>query len=117
MRIVTIVAAGLLAVEFAAFGAAKLLAVASMRERAAHLGFSSAAYRGIGAVEIAGAAGVALGLVWPAVGAAAGIGLVGLMIGAVVSHIRNGDGLAQFAPAVGTGLVALGYLAGLAASA
>ena len=54
-----------IAAVFLAFGSAKVLALAPMRARAAHLGFSTDSYRVIGALEIAGAAGVLLGLVVP----------------------------------------------------
>ena len=48
----------LVAVVFVALGAAKILAAAPMRGRAAHAGFSVDAYRRIGVLEIAGAVGV-----------------------------------------------------------
>ncbi|WP_327098541.1 DoxX family protein [Nocardia vinacea] len=113
MKVVSMVLAGVLAAEFVSFGTAKLAAVASMRKRAAHFGYSTAAYRGIGALEIAAAGGVLIGLTHPPIGVAAGIGLALLMAGAVAAHVRNGDGVPEFAPAAGTGLVALGYLATL----
>ena len=56
------------AVVFAALGAVKILALPPMRVRAAHLGFSVAAYRAIGTLEIAGAAGVVLGVAAPVIG-------------------------------------------------
>ncbi|MEU2031197.1 DoxX family protein [Nocardia amamiensis] len=113
MRTVWRVLGGVLAVEFLSLGTAKVAAVASMRERAAHLGYSTTAYRGIGAVELVAAGGVLLGPVRPALGRAAGAGLVLLMAGAVVSHLRNGDGTTDIAPAAGTALVAAAYVATL----
>ncbi|MGW5109902.1 DoxX family protein [Nocardia sp. NPDC004123] len=113
MKILSTMLAAMLTVEFLSFGAAKTLALAPMRERAARLGYSTAAYRGIGALEIAGASGLLIGLARPPIGIAAGIGLALLMTGAVVAHVRNGDGVAEYAPAVVTGLVTLGYLAAL----
>ena len=68
---------------FFALGSAKVLALAPMRARAAHLGFSTDAYRAIGALEIAGAAGVLLGLAVPPLGALAAVGLLLLLAGAV----------------------------------
>jgi hypothetical protein len=47
-----------LIVFFTGLGTAKMLAVGPIRRMAAHVGFSTAAYRRIGALEIAGAAGV-----------------------------------------------------------
>jgi hypothetical protein len=65
------------------------IALAPMRERAAHAGFSVGAYRGIGALEIAGA------------------GLLLLLAGALVTHVRNRDGIRDLVPApVCAGLVA-----------
>lgn len=72
--IVLIGLTAVLALIFAVFGVAKLLAVAPMRELAAKAGFSTAAYRGIGAAEVAGAVGVALGPVVPLFGAWPGPG-------------------------------------------
>lgn len=40
----TVILAGLLAALFLSLGTAKILALAPMRERAAHVGFSAAAY-------------------------------------------------------------------------
>ncbi|MFB8005137.1 DoxX family protein [Nocardia sp. NPDC056000] len=113
MKTVTKVLGGVLAAEFLSLGTAKVAAVASMRERAAHLGYSTTAYRGIGAVELVAAGGVLLGSVRPAIGRAAGAGLVLLMTGAVASHLRNGDGTTEIAPAAGTALLAAAYVATL----
>ena len=48
----TAILAGLLVVAFAALGSAKLAAVPAMRAKAAHVGFSVAAYRRIGLLEV-----------------------------------------------------------------
>ncbi|MFE3188423.1 DoxX family protein [Nocardia sp. NPDC059240] len=109
MKVVSTVLAGALTAEFLAFGAAKLFAIAPMRERAEHLDYTTTAYRGIGAVEIVAAGGVLAGLAFPSIGMAAGTGLTLLMGGAVASHVRNGDGVQLFAPAVGSGLASLAY--------
>jgi hypothetical protein len=58
----TTILAGVLVVAFAALGSAKLAAVPAMRARAAHVGFSVAAYRRIGILEILGVIGL---LAWP----------------------------------------------------
>jgi hypothetical protein len=70
------------AVVFLLSGAASLFALAPMRERAAHTGFSVTACRGIGALQIAGAAGLLLGLTVPVLGALTGAGLLLLLAGA-----------------------------------
>ncbi|WP_454194383.1 DoxX family protein [Nocardia sp. Marseille-Q1738] len=110
MNIASIVLAVLLAVFFLLVGVSKVLAVGPMRERAAHAGFSVSTYRKVGALEIAAALGLLVGIVWWPIGAAAGVGLVLLMTGAVVVHRRTGDALPQFTPAVITGLIVVGYL-------
>lgn len=100
-----------LVVFFAGLGTAKMLAVGPIRQMAAHVGFSTAAYRRIGALEVAGAAGVLVGLAEPRIGALAGAGLLALLAGALISHRRAGDGLREAAPALLAGLVVAAYLA------
>lgn len=100
-----------LAPVFAAFGLAKILGRAGMPERAAHVGFSAAAYRRIGILEVLAALGLLVGLVLPGVGIAAASGLMLLMIGAVGVHLRNGDGVRRVAPAAVLAVLAAAYLA------
>jgi hypothetical protein len=106
----TTILAALLVVAFAALGSAKLAAVPAMRARAAHVGYSVTAYRRIGALEILGVAGVLVGAAFPAVGVLAGSGLVLLLGGALLTHLRNGDGLKELAPALVLGAVGVGYV-------
>ena len=106
----------LVAAVFLLFGAAKLFALAPLRERAAHAGFSVAAYRGIGALEIAGAAGVLLGLTVPVLGALAGGGLLVLLAGALVTHVRNHDRARDLVPALVCAVLVAGYLVALGVS-
>jgi hypothetical protein len=101
----------LLAVFFLALGTAKILAVAPMRQLAAESGFSPMAYRGIGVLEVAGAAGLLIGLVAPLLGSLAGVGLLLLLTGALAVHLRKGDGPRKFAPAAGSWLFVAAYLA------
>jgi DoxX-like protein len=99
--IAVIVLSILLAVAFLGAGGSKLAGVKSMRESAEHLGFSFPAYRGIGALEVAGAAGLLIGLAWAPLGVAAAAGLTLLMIGAVTFHLRAKDSASHYsAPAV-----------------
>ena len=100
-----------IAVVFLALGSAKVLAVAPMRARAAHLGLSAGSYRVIGTLEIAGAAGVLLGLAAPPLGAVAAVGLLLLLAGAVLAHLRNGDHPRLVTPALVSGLFVAAYLA------
>lgn len=110
MNVSPFVVAVPVAVVFAALGAMKILALPPMRVRAAHLGFSVPAYRAIGTLEIAGAAGVVLGVAAPVIGGLAGAGLLLLLAGAVLAHLRNGDSPSHLVPAVVAGLLVAAYL-------
>ena len=101
---------------FTMLGLAKVAGAAGMLARAAHVGLNSAAYRRIGALELLAALGLLLGLVEPWIGLAAAVGLVLLMTGACVTHLRNGDGPREIAPAVVMTAVLVSYL-GLTAAA
>ncbi|TCO28033.1 DoxX-like protein [Kribbella steppae] len=68
--------AALIAVPFAVLGTSKIRAVPSMQARAAQVGFSVGAYQRIGVLEVAGAAGVMLGLAMPPLGLLAAAGLL-----------------------------------------
>ncbi len=105
-----VVLAALLAVGFGIIGFAKVAALKPMREAAARGGFSVEAYRGIGLLEIAGAAGVLLGLVVRPIGWLAAIGLLLLLTGAVVTHLRQHAHLREFVPALLFGAVDAAYL-------
>lgn len=87
----------------------KLAGTGVMRGFAEHLGFSYAGYRGIGVLEVAGAVGLVLGRFeqgsW--VGAAAATGLFLLMVGAVICHLRIGDGPGRWGPAGALGVLCL----------
>jgi len=106
----TPILAGLLVIAFSAAGSAKLAAVPAMRARAEHVGFSVAAYRRIGSLEVLAVLGILVGAVIPVIGALAAAGLLMLLGGAVVAHLRNGDGVREIAPAVVLSVVALAFL-------
>jgi DoxX-like family len=102
--------AGVVVVAFTAAGAAKLAAVPAMRARAAHVGMSVAAYRRIGILEILGVIGLLVGALVPIIGALAAAGLLLLLGGAVVVHLRSGDGPRELVPAIVLGLATLAFL-------
>ncbi len=106
----TTILAALLIVAFAAAGTAKIAAVPAMRARAEHVGFSVAAYRRIGLLEVLAVLGLLVGAFIPLIGALAAVGLLMLLGGALVTHLRNGDGPREIAPAVVLGLATLSYL-------
>lgn len=109
----TVLTIALVAV-FGVLGVAKLAAVPAMRAAARHLGFSVAAYRAIGALELAAAAGVALGPAASPIGIAAGIGLTLLMLGAAAAHLARRDHPARIALPLLVGATAFAYLLTLA---
>jgi hypothetical protein len=106
----TTILAGPLVVAFTALGSAKLAAVPAMRAKAEHVGFSVSAYRRIGFLEVLAVIGLLIGAFVPVIGALAAAGLLMLLGGAIVAHLRNGDGIREIAPAVVLGLVTLSFL-------
>jgi len=116
MSAATTALAGAVALVFTGLGTAKIRAVPAMRERAAHAGMSTKAYQGIGTLEVAGAAGVLLGLAEPRIGGLAGAGLLTLLGGALISHVRAGDDLKAAVPALVSAVAVAGYLAALGAA-
>lgn len=110
MSVAQTVLALVLAAFFASLGTGKVLAVPSMRQRAADIGYSVTAYRGIGALELAGALGLLVGIAVVPLRWAAGVGLLLLLAGAVTAHLRRGDEPAAVAPAGVAAIVVIGYL-------
>lgn len=107
----TPILAGLLVIAFAALGSAKLAAVPAMRAKAAHVGYSVSAYRRIGMLEVLAVLGLLVGAFVPLIGALAAAGLLMLLGGALVVHLRNGDGVREIAPSLVLGLATLTFLA------
>lgn len=95
---------------FTMLGLAKVVGAAGMPARAAAVGFTSDAYKRIGALELLAVLGLLLGLVLPWIGLAAAVGLLLLMTGACITHLRKGDGPREIAPAVVMMAGLVGYL-------
>ncbi|RZS45124.1 DoxX-like protein [Herbihabitans rhizosphaerae] len=106
MLVTSVVMSIALAVLFLALGAAKIAGVPAMATRFEHLGYDARMRTIVGALEVAAAVGLVIGVFWPPLGVAAAIGLVALLVGAVVSHRRAGDEVKEIVPAVWVGLVA-----------
>jgi len=100
MSTATVIVTILLAALFTFASAIKLFGVPQSLAVRDHLGISPALWRSIGLLELAGVVGVLAGLAWAPIGVAAAVGLALLSVGAVVSHVRASDGLADTAPAV-----------------
>ena len=73
-----------------------------MVEAQQHLGLAPPLWKAVGALEVLGAAGLAVGLHedLPVVGVLAAAGLVALTIGATFYHQRAGDRIPEWLPAV-----------------
>ncbi|MFJ8957748.1 DoxX family protein [Lentzea sp. NPDC102401] len=100
MFIATLVLSALLAVAFLGAGVSKVMKVPAMVAAAETHGFTADGYRNIGLLEVAGAAGLLIGLWWAPLGIAAALGLTLLMAGAVIVHVRAKDKVAETVPAV-----------------
>lgn len=100
MFIATLVLSALLAVAYVGAGASKVAGTKAMVEAAESHGFTKGHYQVIGLLEVAGAAGLVIGLWWAPLGIAAAAGLTLLMIGAVVVHVRAKEKFAMAAPAL-----------------
>jgi uncharacterized membrane protein YphA (DoxX/SURF4 family) len=82
----TIVLSALLAVAFLASGGAKLAGAKQSLQIRDQLRVGAQLWRLVGALEVAGALGLAVGLVIPVLGIAAAVGLSLLMAGAIAAH-------------------------------
>src|SRR3569623_831498 len=100
MDTATVIVTILLAALFTFSASIKLLGVAKSLEIRDRLGVKPLQWRLIGVCELAGVAGVLVGLLWSPIGIAAAIGLALLSIGAIAFHLRASDRAADMAPAV-----------------
>jgi hypothetical protein len=108
--ITLILITAVLVLAFGALGSAKVAAAPAMRSRARHAGFSVAAYRRIGMLELLAAVGLLVGLALPVIGVLSAIGLLLLLGGAVLVHLRNRDGVREMVPALVLALVAISFV-------
>jgi hypothetical protein len=100
MDTATVIVTLLLAALFTFSASIKLLGVSRSLAIRDHLGVKPLQWRLIGALELAGVAGVLIGLAFPPIGIAAAIGLALLSIGAIAFHIKASDRVVDMAPAV-----------------
>jgi len=107
---VTMLLGFVLGIGFAALALGKILALPPLRQRAHELGFSTSAFRIVGALELAGATGLLTGLFWPPIGYAAAAGLLMLLVGAVISQRRVRLAAVEFVPALVFGAGTVAYL-------
>jgi uncharacterized membrane protein YphA (DoxX/SURF4 family) len=91
MFIATIVLSALLAVAFLGSGGLKLVGAKQSLQMRDQLQVGAQLWRLVGALEIAGGVGLAVGFVIPVIGIAAAVGLALLMVGGIVAHARAQD--------------------------
>ena len=102
-----------LAALFALLGVAKLIPIPAMRAAAEHLGYTTAQYRAIGALELAAAIGAIVGLAVHWIGFAAGAGVVVLMAGAAREHIKHRDPAIRLVAPIAVGAIAIAFVLSL----
>jgi uncharacterized membrane protein YphA (DoxX/SURF4 family) len=98
MSIAIIVLSALLAVAFLGSGGLKLIGAKQSLQMRDQLRVGAQLWRLVGALEVAGALGLAAGFVLPVLGIAAAVGLALLMAGGIVAHAHAQD-LRNAAPA------------------
>lgn len=107
MFVVAAILSLVLAAAFVGAGGAKVTAQPAMVSAAQHTGFSLPSFKIIGALELAGALGLVVGL-WVAwIGIAAALGLLITMVAAVAVHSRAGDDVKGFGPPAVLGALTL----------
>ena len=105
MFVVTVVVSVLLSLALVGSAAGKLTKNPKIVEQLTGLGVPAARLPVLAVLELAGAAGLLVGLGVPALGVAAAIGVILYFVGAVVTHVRAHDKM--IAPPVVLGLVAV----------
>jgi uncharacterized membrane protein YphA (DoxX/SURF4 family) len=91
MSIAIIVLSAVLALAFLGSGGLKLAGAKQSLQMRDQLHVGAQLWRSVGALEVAGALGLAAGFVVPALGIAAAVGLALVMVGAIVAHARAKD--------------------------
>ena len=110
MKIAMIVLSSLLAVVVVASAAVKLRKVPVVVETMNHVGVGSDQVPRLALLEIAGGAGLLIGLANALIGRLAAAGLVLHFLGDVSAHLRAKDRIQEMAPAVVLFLVAVATL-------
>ena len=111
MSTATVLVTLALALLFLATAAGKLTGQRASIAGRDHLAVAPVRWQQIGLLEVAGAAGVLIGLRLHPLGIAAAAGLVLLSLGAIATHVRAGDKPAAAMPAVAALLLAAADMA------
>jgi uncharacterized membrane protein YphA (DoxX/SURF4 family) len=91
MHVATIVLSLVLAVAFLGSGGLKLVGAKQSLTMRDQLRVGAQLWRWVGALEVAGGLGLAVGLLVPVLGVAASVGLALLMVGGIGAHARAQD--------------------------
>ena len=92
--------ASLIVLATAGSAVAKLMKAPQLIESMGHVGVKPGLFPILALLEIAGAAGIILGIWLPILGQAAAVGVVLYFVGAVISHVRVKSGVKDAAPAL-----------------
>ena len=107
MTLAVVVVCALLGVAGAGSGVGKLTGNPKVMESVQSVGVTAAQARLLGVIELAGAAGLLIGVVVPVIGLAAANGFVLYFAGAVLMHLRAEHPVAGWAPAAVLCLLAI----------
>ena len=102
MSTATVLVTLVLGLLFLATAAGKLTGQRASIASRDHLAIAPVRWQQIGLLEVAGAAGVLIGLTLHPLGSAAAAGLMLLSVGAIATHLRAGDKAAAAVPAIAT---------------
>ena len=111
MEVAAMVLQVLLGLAFLGAGAAALVGVEQQAKEFERFGYPRWFRVATGAVEVAGAAGMLLGVLYPALAALAGMLLAAAMAGAVLTHVRVEDTARRMVPAASYLVLALAVVA------
>ena len=100
MTVTLVITATLLGLVAAATGLGKISKQAALVETLSQVGVRENQVPMLGALEVAGAIGLLVGIWVTPIGIAAAIGLACYFLGAVIAHLRKGHGVQEFAPAL-----------------
>ncbi len=99
-----------LAVVFVLSAGMKLVALPYSVRNRDRFGMSPSLWRAIAALELAGVAGLFVGIAVPLLGVLAGVGLALLMVGATVTRVRAHDPVVQVLGDVVVLALVVGYI-------
>jgi hypothetical protein len=106
MHTLLLLCQGLLGLLYLFTGGAKLAGTEQMTDDFDRFGYSPGFRLFTGLLEVSGAGLLLAGYEWPMLAGWGALLILVVMVGALATHVRVGDGLAQMAPPVVLGLLA-----------